>query len=339
MRTVWPVCGALLILAMTASAEIPLEGRVLDPKCSGVPNLVVKFLPPKAANLAEVVTVTGQNGAFRAELPASGDYYVSVYQGPQQLYGRVASLGENSPLTIVLKGGESANANSCGETAGAAPPTAATATTLHLDQGAIDYGLKLGKRWAQKNKKPGQMNLGNYQDLIVHLRPSIDMNATYITDRSLVALAEMRAQRMGKDLTADELRTIPANGLFNVLVQVDTEQSSEQFVSTYLGHSARAELRFKSRTLKALDLGSAASPAHAEWVYIADLLGSLGEPIGQPTDETVQVGLKTRVYLKFSFPFAEARSKDDQVDDTPKFVLINNQGREDKLNILTWQVQ
>lgn len=341
MREYWKIAGTLLLLVSGARAATPVQGRVLDAECSGVPNLVVKFLPPKASNMAVVVTATGDDGAFRADLPAPGDYYVSVYQGPQQLYGRVANLDGNGPLTIVLKGEEGSPQTACSEPLRSpALPALAKPAAAGLDARAIDDALKLGRRWAQKNTKPGSIKMGNsYQREIVHFRPSIQMSIIYLTDRGLVALAEMRAQRLGRDLTAEEIKGIPTSGLFNVLVHVDEERSSEDIVPTYLGHAARAELRFKSKTLKALDLEPTSSPAHAEWAYIAKLFSDLGRPIGGPGDEKVQVGYKTRIYLKFSFAFAETRPRRDQIHDPPSFVLINSQGREDKLKILTWAMR
>jgi hypothetical protein len=52
--------------------------------------------------LAAVVTATDRDGKFLADLPTSGEYYVSISRGTQEVYGRVMNIAGNSHLAIYL---------------------------------------------------------------------------------------------------------------------------------------------------------------------------------------------------------------------------------------------
>lgn len=95
--------GFLISVASTARAVTPVGGRVFDAtNCAGVANLIVKFEPPKKSGGAIVVTSTDRQGNFQVNLSGPGQYYVSVFKGPQQIYGRVVSIINSAPLSIPL---------------------------------------------------------------------------------------------------------------------------------------------------------------------------------------------------------------------------------------------
>lgn len=47
-----------------------------------------------------MVTAGAPDGTFEADLPSEGDYYVTVFQGPQQLYGNVVSVTATEPVLL-----------------------------------------------------------------------------------------------------------------------------------------------------------------------------------------------------------------------------------------------
>jgi tetratricopeptide (TPR) repeat protein len=91
----------VLILAGNLSAQV--SGAIFESShCSGMANLVVRFTPPKKSGLATIVTKTDDQGTFAVYLDKT-DYYVSIFYGAQQLYGKVISVDLTKPLNIVLQ--------------------------------------------------------------------------------------------------------------------------------------------------------------------------------------------------------------------------------------------
>lgn len=73
-------------------AMISLRGRVVEAgSCKGTGNAMVKFSPPVGSGEPVEVTTT-IDGSFQADFGAEGDFYTSVSQGAQQLYGQVLSV-------------------------------------------------------------------------------------------------------------------------------------------------------------------------------------------------------------------------------------------------------
>ena len=71
--------------------------------CSGMASLTVNFIPPKSSHNPTVDTFTAGDGTFRVSLVALGQYYVTVFQGPQQLYGNIVTVSQNLPVQIGLR--------------------------------------------------------------------------------------------------------------------------------------------------------------------------------------------------------------------------------------------
>lgn len=94
----------------SANEYLLVKGRVCDAStCSGLARLVVKFIPPETPASIRVgsarpvvVTATAGDGTFQVSLPGVGEYYVTVSQGAQQLYGRVINVATNEPVLIGL---------------------------------------------------------------------------------------------------------------------------------------------------------------------------------------------------------------------------------------------
>jgi hypothetical protein len=72
--------------------------------CAGIANLTVKLTPPTGpTNQTQLITTTDENGDFQLQAPGSGNYYLAIYQGTNQLYGRVTNLQDQLPVMIALK--------------------------------------------------------------------------------------------------------------------------------------------------------------------------------------------------------------------------------------------
>jgi hypothetical protein len=82
-----------------------VTGHVYDGQtCNGVGQLVIKITPPtKSKSQAILVTNTDANGDFQLQIPEAGNYYVSVFEGLTEVYGKVASFDGQRPLYIALQ--------------------------------------------------------------------------------------------------------------------------------------------------------------------------------------------------------------------------------------------
>jgi len=99
------LCSLAALRVLAADAAVSVKGRVLDAgSCRGVGDVVVKFSPPKGSGIAVVVTATSGDGTFQADLSATGEYYMAVHDGPQQIYGRVQNINQTRSLLIMLHG-------------------------------------------------------------------------------------------------------------------------------------------------------------------------------------------------------------------------------------------
>src|SRR5215469_14169690 len=115
MRIFLPVLLMLGSLSPQRSSPPPVsevKGRVFNAStCGGLGGMVVKFMPPISDQLQQsqsvvpraIVTATTNDGTFEvAVIP--GEYYVTVSQGAEQLYGRVVSVTSGTPVLIGLVG-------------------------------------------------------------------------------------------------------------------------------------------------------------------------------------------------------------------------------------------
>lgn len=97
----------LAVLAATsrASPGIALKGHVYDAStCKGVARLVIQVRPSIKSNYQTMlVTNTDENGDFEVDVQEAGDYYLSVFIGLSQLYGRVITVPDQTPVMIPLQ--------------------------------------------------------------------------------------------------------------------------------------------------------------------------------------------------------------------------------------------
>jgi hypothetical protein len=188
----------LFYIASLHAQEI--RGRVLDStSCRGIPNLVVRLTPPTSSAKPVVVTATNDDGAFRADLAAYGAYYVALYNGTQQVYGRVHSLSASAPLTITLSPAKSQSV--C--------PTDAFVSRLSSKD--IDNAIESGIQEAKGPSLFGPLGLGS---IIAPVSPKGVLGSVgVVTDQTIVAMAAMRASRRGSKLAPSQVSSMPLNGL------------------------------------------------------------------------------------------------------------------------------
>ena len=90
--------------AGSTAAAFKVNGWVFNTAtCSGMASLIVTFTPPKSSGNPVVDTATASDGTFQINLVALGEYYVTVFQGPQQLYGNIVTVSQNLPVQIGLR--------------------------------------------------------------------------------------------------------------------------------------------------------------------------------------------------------------------------------------------
>src|SRR2546421_13087698 len=103
--------SVLLCAALCRSDQI--SGRIFETThCRGVGNVVVRFTPPKESGKSVVVTSADDSGTFSADLPINQEYYLAIYFGTQQLYGRVVTTTAE-PLLIMLQPSDGKAGQNC----------------------------------------------------------------------------------------------------------------------------------------------------------------------------------------------------------------------------------
>ena len=84
--------------------EGTIKGRVYDvTNQSGIPDLIVRLIPPKNLKMPEKITTTDQNGEFHFADTERRKYLLEVYQGLTLLYRNVVDTHQNSFKVIELK--------------------------------------------------------------------------------------------------------------------------------------------------------------------------------------------------------------------------------------------
>jgi len=109
-QLLWSTIGfAILFLtapARSAPRESPtIRGHVYNAtNCTGVPHLVVKLTPSsKSQYQSALITNTNEDGDFQIQLQEFGEFYLSIYDGVNQIYGSLTSFRSLSPVLIALK--------------------------------------------------------------------------------------------------------------------------------------------------------------------------------------------------------------------------------------------
>jgi len=112
--------ACIFVLAPTltlAQSELRITGQVYNSEtCTGIGQLVIKVTPPAASKSQSVqITNTDAQGDFQVQVPELADYYLAIFDGVDQVYGRVISLGSQNPLAIGLKPTGSSLTNAGGQ--------------------------------------------------------------------------------------------------------------------------------------------------------------------------------------------------------------------------------
>jgi hypothetical protein len=107
---------AFCVLYPRSGVASVVSGLVFDSaRCQGVGSVSIQFSPPRGSDKLVVSTAADRQGRFRVELSGEGEYYVSVYSGPQQVYGQAVKIQPQDLLYIALvpSTGESRPSGEC----------------------------------------------------------------------------------------------------------------------------------------------------------------------------------------------------------------------------------